>query len=116
MDPNTRACIAYVAAKLVSGKGASSVYDYSRSRYISISGSVDASRVAVYDYDRGCHFSGSTTGLYDYGRSAHVSITWNGSRFTGYDYGDRHHFSGSVNGSSVSLYDYGESNYFNYSI
>ena len=116
MHPNTRACIAYVAGKLISGSGSSSVYDYSRSRHISISGSVDASHVGVYDHDRGCHFSGSLPNLYDYGRSAHISLNINGNQFSGYDHGDSHHFSGLVNGSSISIYDNGASMHFNYSV
>lgn len=116
MHPNTRACVAFVAAKLISGGGSSSVYDYSQSRHISIGGSVDQDQVAVYDYDRGCHFSGTPPGLYDYGRGVHVSLNINGNQFSGYDYGDGHHFSGTVNGNSISIYDYGESAHFSYSV
>jgi hypothetical protein len=92
------------------------VYDYSQSRHVNINGSVEASNVAVFDYDRGCHFSGSPPNLFDYGRQAHVSLEINGSRFSGFDYGDGHHFSGTVNGNAVALYDYGESAHFNYSV
>jgi len=116
VHPNTRACIAYVSSALINGRGGSAVYDYSKSKYISISGSVNQSQVSVYDYDRGCHFSGSPPSLYDYGRSAHVSLNINGNQFSGYDYGDSHHFSGTVNGNSVNLYDYGQSSYFSYSV
>lgn len=116
MHPNSRACVAYVAAALISERQASSVYDYSRSRQISISGSVDELQVAIYDYDRGCHFSGSLPNLYDYGRSSHISLNINGNQFTGYDYGDSHHFSGIVNANSVSIYDYRESSHFSYSV
>ena len=116
MHPNTRACVAYTAAKLISGQGSSSVYDYSQSRHIRIGGSVNRSHVSIYDYDRGCHFSGSINSLYDYGRSAHVSLNINGNQFNGYDYGDGHHFSGSVNGNSITIYDHGESKHFSYSV
>lgn len=116
MIPNTRACIAYVSAKLISRSSASSVYDYSQSRYINISGSVSRSSINIYDYDRGCHFGGSSENLYDYGQRAHVSLSINGNQFSGYDYGSRCHYNGTVNGNSVSFYDYGESKYFNFSV
>jgi hypothetical protein len=116
VHPNTRACVAYTAAKLISGGGSSSVYDYSQSRYVNVGGSVSKSHVGVFDYERGCHFSGSLPNLYDYGRSAHVSLQIDGNSFSGFDYGDSHHFSGTVNGNSVSLYDYGEGRYFSYSV
>jgi hypothetical protein len=116
MHPNTRACVAFIAGKIISGSGNSSVYDYSQSKYINISGSVSATKVSAYDHDRGCHFGGNLPSLYDYGRSVHVSLEINGQDFKGYDYGDSQHFTGKVNGRSVSFYDYGESQYFNYSV
>lgn len=116
MHPNTRACVAFVAAKLISGGGSSSVYDYSQSKHVSIGGSVTRSGVSIYDYERRCHFGGSPSSLYDYGRRAHISLNINGRQFTGYDYGDGHHFSGTVNGNSVSIYDYGKSSHFSYSV
>jgi hypothetical protein len=116
MNPATRACVAYVAGRAISASGGSHIYDYSQSRRISIGGSVNGPIVNVYDYDRGCHFSGTLPQLYDYGMSAHVSIEINGTQFKGYDYGAGHHFSGTVNGSSISIYDYGESRHFKYSL
>lgn len=116
MNPGTRACVAYVAGRVISGSGGSHVYDYSQSKHISIGGSINGNSVGVYDYDRGCHFSGTLPQLYDYGTSAHVSIQVNGTQLTGYDYGSGHHFSGTVNGSSISIYDHGESQHFSYSL
>ena len=117
MHPNTRALVAAAASRNVSGRGSvGAAYDYSQSRHIQVSGSVNGNNVSLYDHDRGCHFSGSGGGLYDYGRSASVSLQVNGASFSGYDYGDGHHFSGTVSGSLISLYDYGKSAHFNYSI
>lgn len=116
MNSNTRACVAYVACALIGNKRASYVYDYSQSKYISISGTVSKSNANVYDHDRGCYFSGSVPSLYDYGRGCYVSLNISGQNFDGYDYGDGHHFSGSVNGSSINIYDYGKSSHFSYSL
>ncbi len=116
MHPNTRALVAAAATSLSKGRSnVGSIYDYSQSRYIQISGTVQGGNVALYDSERGCHFSGSDGNLFDYGRSCHVSLQMNGYSFTGYDYGDGHHYSGTVTGNSISIYDYGESAYFNYS-
>jgi hypothetical protein len=116
MNPGTRACLAYVAGRVVSGSNRSSVYDYSRSKHISIGGSIDKNRVNIYDYERNCHFSGTLPRLYDYGISANVSLEIKGTSFSGYDYGASHAFSGSVRGSSISVYDYGVSQHFSYTV
>jgi hypothetical protein len=105
VNPNTRACVAYIVAGLSGARG-SSVYDFSQSKHISISGSVDSSSVDIYDYERSCHVSGSPDNLYDYGNSAHIQLTVEGSQFNGYDYASSKHFSGNVNGNSISVYDY----------
>src|SRR2546425_12638848 len=120
MKSNLRACVAFIAGCITSGKRSSSVYDYSRGGYINISGSVDRRGVQIFDHDQGCHFSGSGNGkqysLHHYGDGCHVDLRLNGSQFTGYAYGTGSHFTGQVNGGSISVYDYKESGYFNYSI
>ena len=59
MKPNLRAGIAFIAGCLISKKQSSSVYDYSQSKHISISGDVQLGNVNIYDYDQGCHISGN---------------------------------------------------------
>lgn len=116
MNPNTRACIAYVAGKAISGSGGSHIYDYQQSKHLTVGGSVSGSSVGVFDYGRKCHSSGTLPQLFDYGNNAHISIDIKGSGFQGYDYGSGNHFMGSVNGSAITVFDYGESQHFNYSL
>lgn len=115
MNSNTRSCIAFIAACL-SGANGSSIYDYSQSKHISISGNVDKNNVNIYDYERGCHVTGVPGNLYDYGNGAHVQLNMNGSQFSGFDYHTSSHFSGSINGNSVSFYDHETSSHYNYGI
>jgi hypothetical protein len=115
MKSNPRACIAYIAASL-SGVVASSVFDYSQSKHISIGGTIDSSRANIYDYDRNCHIQGSINSLYDFGNNAHIQLTVNGTQFKGFDFHTNSHFSGTVTGRSVSIFDYETSSHYNYSI
>jgi hypothetical protein len=118
MDPNTRACLAAAAGRLICGRASTSVYDYAQSRHIIINGDVSERKVRLYDNDRQCYFVGSGSGgmyiLYDHGAQAHVSLQIAEDQFRGYDYATKRHFSGTVNGNAVSLYDYGEAKQFNY--
>lgn len=120
MRSDVRACVAYVALRLISGRSASAVYDYSGSGYITIDGQITAANVNVYDYSRGAHFGGGGSSgrfrLYDYGHSHHVDLQIKGNSYQGYDYGSSCYFSGSASGTSTSLYDYGSNGYFDYSL
>ena len=111
MNPNVKACIAYIAGCSVSGKSSSSIYDYDQGKHISISGSVSATNANIYDYNRGCHVQGQLGNLYDYGAGSHVQLKINGNQFSGYDYDSGTHFSGNVNGNSISMYANGHSSY-----
>ncbi len=113
MTPGTRACVAYIAAGL-NGSNSSSVFDYTESKYINISGAVNSSNVNIYDHDRGCHVTGSPSNLFDYGVSSHIQLNMNGTQFSGYDYHSGNHFSGNVNNKAVSIFDYETSSYYNY--
>jgi hypothetical protein len=117
MNSSTRALIATTAAWLIKGGGnVGAVYDHAKSKYIQISGQVTTSTVQLYDHERGCHFSGSSTALYDHGLSCHVSLQIDGKNFSGFDHGMAHHFSGVLNDSSISVYDHGVGSYFSYSL
>jgi hypothetical protein len=113
MQSEARRGIAYIAARLISGRQGSSIYDYSRSGYTHFSGTVGDS-VAIYDHSAAALISGSSKQFYHHGLSAHISLTINGKNFSGYDYGSSTHFSGSVSQSNIALYDYGESKHFQY--
>lgn len=116
MNYHTRTCIAFVAASIISGIKATSIYDYDRSKYLNISGVISESNVQIYDYERSCYFGGRLPSLFDHGRNVHILLQINKTSFGGYDYGDDLHFSGHVSNGSISLYDFSESKYFNYCI
>lgn len=120
MNKHTRRVVAYIAARIISGKTASSIYDYELSKYFNISGEVNDVNVNVYDYDQSCYVSGSRSSgeysLYHYGNRKYIDLKINGQNFDGYDYDSKKHFSGNVNTNSISLYDYEDRKYHNLSL
>ena len=111
MNKDSKACIAYIAARAISGKLTTSVYDEERAAHINISGTVSATHAQVFDHIRGCHIQGHLMNLYDYGVGAHIKLNINGNTFSGYDYHSGVHFSGRVNGDNICISANGFSNY-----
>ena len=62
MNKESKATIAYIVGKLISKKNTSSIYDYEQAKHINISGEVNEKNVNIYNYDKGCHYSGSNSG------------------------------------------------------
>ena len=115
-----RAAVAYIVGRLLTGKHASSVYDYARSVYVNFSGSVRTGHVQVFSYETSNYVSGSgsssSLNLFDYAHGNHLHLKLAGNQFKGFDYGTGTHFQGNVAGRGVQLFDYGEGQYFNYAI
>ena len=76
MKDSSRATIAYIAGRVINNSKSSSVYDYSKSKHINISGEINTKQVNVYNYEKGCHFSGnrsrSNYSIYNYGDGCHI--------------------------------------------
>jgi hypothetical protein len=120
MNSNQRACIAGIANAIVNNKKINSVYSYELSTHISISGTVSASNINIFDHSRSCHISGSGNGegkysLFDYGLSKHITLNIKNEKFDGFDYMSNKHFSGTVCKNSVNLYDYETGRYYDFS-
>ena len=96
MHPSSRALVAVVAARSVSGDGdAGAAYDHSSSRHILLSGSVSRGEVGFTTMiadaaSRGPAEATTTTA------AAFTYRFRSGGNVSGYDHGDGHHFSGSV--------------------
>jgi hypothetical protein len=116
MKPHVRASMAATALSHALGRKISSVYDYSRSGYLSIDADVRGNNLTGYDYEKSAHISGSLDSLYHYGESSHLELKpKGGGQYSGYDYGSSAHFDIRINGNSAELYDYSASAWYSYS-
>jgi len=120
MNPNSRAVIAYIAGRLVTGFHSNSVFDYSQSKYLQITGTVAAGIVQVFDYEDQANISGSGNGtnfsLFHYGEGSHITLNILRPNFKGFDYGTGSHFQGSVQGRIIQLFDFSTGEYYQYQI
>jgi hypothetical protein len=118
MSPDTRACVAYAALRLISSRDASAIFDCSRSIYTSIAGTVSNTALHLYDFSRNSPFGGKCNNgeyqLYDFEQSSKVDLRINGQHYEGFDHGSLTRFSGTVQGDATSLYDYATDGYFDY--
>jgi hypothetical protein len=116
MNESTRRAIAYVAARLETGRPASSVYDYDAGKHFNIDGDVKDQRVNIYDYDRSCYLEGTLPSLFHFGNRAHIDFKMkSATKFEGYDYASKKHFECESKRGEVSLYDYDDGKFHSYS-
>ena len=109
MKDGTRRAIAYIVGRLLIDGDATAIFDDGGHGYANFSGDVDANRVDVYDYDRGCYIEGDRgsngLSLFDYGTLECIELQVQVGSFEGYDYHSGKHFSGEVNGANIIIFD-----------
>ena len=119
MNAGARACIAYIAARLISRTESAGVFDIAQSIHFGFSGNVNSTIVSLHDYERNCAIVGKGDGqrlhLHDFGSNSEVSLKIKGNQFSGYENGTSNRFNGSVASNSVKFYDYQESTWYHYS-
>lgn len=131
INPETKACIAYIAGRLISGSESASLYDYSRSKQINFSGNVTRSRVdltmefpEIRDdgwriYSENASGSGDSIYLYLYNAPTmkHIELFISDKGyFNGYDLDPQRRFTGSVHDNKISLKDADFPDQYMYSI
>jgi hypothetical protein len=120
MEPNVRACVAYIAGRLILRVGSACIYDHAQYMHVELIGTVTRRRVNVYDCRRGCVISGKSKEkqflLYHSGHNHYLSLKLAKDSFKGYDHGKSCHFWGNVKGNVINLYDHGTGAWFKYSL
>lgn len=119
MQPDIRTCIAYIAGRIISGKGQFVLYDYARALHIDMSSLPHSQCLKQCGNGRKISLSHSDRGgRYRYacgsGHFFHIAI--HGTTFIGYVSKGSAHFIGNVRGEAIYLYDHRESAHFNYRI
>lgn len=82
MAPVTKLWLAYVAARIKSGRGAMYILDLQSQSTVRIGGTIDGDRVSLYDYDRGSLIWGTLPHLTDSATNASACLRFDGSAFT----------------------------------
>ena len=105
MKPEVRRAVAYTVG-LVSGRTATSVYDFDAAKHFMFVGTADAVRVEIYDYSCGKYFGGTLPLLYHHVDASHLNLEIVGSTFSGFDHASGRHFRGKVVGARIVMFDY----------
>lgn len=120
MLQQTRDVVAYIAGRYINKTNKNSIYSYSESSHITVSGDVSEQRINIFDHRANYHVTGDNRSgkfsLYNYSTSTHIDIKFNGDKFSGYDWKSCFDFDGIVRGNSITLYDYETSTNYEYSL
>jgi len=85
-----------------------------------MNGTAKGRLVAIFDHDQRCHISGSSDGfqysLFHHGDHRLISLTLQGSVFSGHDYGRSASFTGMVEDNSIRLFEPATCREFSYSL
>lgn len=118
MDLFKRRIIAFIAAKLISGKEINKIFDRSSSKYAQIFGDVTPTKINVYENERNQLITGSGDirgiSLYDFATAKFIDLKIDKNKFDGFDYETKKIFYGEVNDNTVSLFDFQDSKHHYY--
>ncbi len=72
----TRRIASYIAARIISGKSANTIYDYDKGRYFNMSDDINFENVYIYDFDQRCYVTESRNNqsysLYHYDNKKYI--------------------------------------------
>jgi len=116
MDPDTRACVAYIAGAVISGAFPHQLVDKGRNLRIQVKGTIKGGAVEVFDYERNCKIMGKLPKLFDFGTNTALELEISGKNFSGHSKHVEHPFAGMVEARKVKLHDYDEARDFYYEL
>ncbi len=109
MNPGTRAITAAVVRIMKKNHMIDRIEDRSQGKKISISGTLSAKAIDIYDHSRICHVNVTVDGhhatLHDHKTGKYLTMTISGTTFSGYDSGSSKNFSGSIRDTTIDIYD-----------
>jgi len=113
-----RACMAYIAARLITKRDFIFLFDCQRNVQLKLCGRCHEQKIAVTDHEDKAEITGSTSGdsitLYHHKECHYIEMNIFQNRFGGYDHGTCCHFSGEVKEDGVFVYDFSETGHFEY--
>ncbi len=119
MNKNIHACVSYIVCRLITGRRISSLYDFSESSDIDISGLPDIMALREFDENHRDYIPGYASGCtyehtFSAGRSIEIFI--NEKTFLVHIRGSSAYFIGNIQGDTIHLYDHKKSANFKYRI
>ena len=120
MDHNTqKACITYIACRLITGKIPAFLYDLENSQEIEIAGVLDIDFLQEFDEKHKNYvpgFAGDCTYRYTSGTGSSFDIFINEKTFVIHVNGSPAYFIGNLRNDTIYIYDHDKSTHFRYRI
>jgi hypothetical protein len=112
VDARTRALVAYIAGRLITGAASWTIQDKDRKQRIPLDGWIDGDNVRIYSHERHGYISGMGADghyvLFDHASDHGLTLAINLEEhtFSGADQQTSFHFFGDVAERAIRLYDY----------
>jgi len=122
VDAATRALVAFIAGRLITGVETWAVTDHDRKRKVFLDGSFEGGEIKIYSHERHNYISGvGEDGRYvlfqhDGAGGCTLTIDLDQAAFTGHQQQSGFHFFGNVCNRTVRLYDYHDTRWHFYTL
>lgn len=103
MKRSLKACVAYIAARAITGESLNSLYDCGREKHVIINGDVNETEADIRHPKKGFHITGEFNKLTDPDNKIDLTLTIDGHKFSGRDNNSKIKFKGKVHDGQISM-------------
>ena len=103
MKRSLKACVAYIAARAITGDSKISIYDCAQDKRILVNGTVSDTEADIKHTKKGFHITGQFEKLQDKDNDIDISLTIEKNKFSGRDNKSKTKFKGKYRDGQISI-------------
>lgn len=103
MKRSLKTCVAYIAARAITGHSFNSIYDCGKEKHVIINGDVSATEADIKHPKKGFHIQGTFDHLTDPDNGIDLTLKIKGEKFSGKDNKSKIKFKGKIHDGYISM-------------